>query len=46
MVTLRAGMAALIVAAAALLQAAAQQPVIHSQLRHARGQPVVPIYEG
>ena len=46
MVTLRAGMVALIVAAAALLQAAAQQPVIHSQLRHARGQPVVPVYEG
>ena len=42
----RAGMTALIVAVAALLHAAAQQPVIHSQLRHARGQAVVPIYEG
>ncbi len=46
MVTLRAGVAGLIVAAGTLLHAAAQQPVIHSQLRHARGQPVVPIYEG
>ncbi len=40
------GLAGLIVAAGTLLHAAAQQPVIHSQLRHARGQAVVPIYEG
>ena len=40
------GLAGLIGAAGALLHAAAQQPVIHSQLRHARGQAVVPIYEG
>ena len=56
MVTLRAGvvglgigglgLAGLIGAAGALLHAAAQQPVIHSQMRHARGQAVVPIYEG
>ena len=46
MVTLRAGAAGLIVAAGALLHASAQQPAINSQLRHARGQAVVPIYEG
>ena len=46
MVTLRAGAAGLIVAAGALLHAGAQQPGINSQMRHARGQGVVPVYDG
>ena len=44
--TLRAGVVCLVVAAGTLLHAAAQQPAINSQLRHARGQGVVPVYEG
>lgn len=44
--TLRAGVVCLVVAAGTLLHAAAQQPPINSQLRHARGQAVVPVYEG
>lgn len=44
--TLRAGVVCLVVAACTLLHAAAQQPAINSQLRHARGQGVVPVYEG
>ena len=44
--TSRAGVAFLVVAAGTLLHAAAQQPAINSQLRHARGQTVVPVYEG
>ena len=43
---LRAGVVCLVVAAGTLLHAAAQQPAINSQLRHARGQGVVPVYEG
>ena len=44
--TLRTGAVCLVLAAGTLLQAAAQQPAINSQLRHARGQGVVPVYEG
>lgn len=44
--TLRTGTVCLLVGCATLLQAAAQQPAINSQLRHARGQGVVPVYEG
>ena len=44
--TPRAGVFCLVVAAGTLLQAGVQQPAIQSQLRHARGQGVVPVYEG
>ena len=44
MVSVRNGVACLLLAAGAA--PSAQQPVINSQLRHARGQAVVPIYEG
>lgn len=45
-VTWRSCTAALLVAAGTLLHASAQQPVINSQMRHARGQGVVPVYDG
>lgn len=44
--TSRAGVVCLVLAAGTLLQAGVQQPAINSQLRHARGQGVVPVYEG
>lgn len=44
--TLRAGVVCLVLAAGTLLHAGVQQPPINSQLRHARGQAVVPVYEG
>ena len=46
MTTVRAGAACALLAAGALLSAQAGPPIIDSQLRHARGQAVVPIYEG
>ena len=46
MVTLRACAVCLFVAAGTLLHAGMQQPAINSQIRHARGQGVVPVYDG
>lgn len=42
----RAGVSCFVLAAGALLHAGVQQPAINSQLRHASGQGVVPVYEG
>ena len=46
MVTLRACAVCLFIAAGTLLHAGMQQPAINSQMRHARGQGVVPVYDG